>query len=221
MRRVAWVAAAVVGSAALMGCDDSPPPAAPPGTEAALGTGDAAIEEGVATTEVAATTEAGGMEAGATEAAAATQAPETATTAAATGDLAMATEEADDIPLPVNEPPEMPDVAVQQTEAGAAAFAEHYLDAVGWAFQTRYVPYAASLRTDDCWTCAGLEDAARAMGRPEGFVRALDVSATVDGATAQVDASVERLADDGAPAEMSLALRWEGVWLVQEVGFVE
>lgn len=209
VRNVAWVTAALLGSAALVGCEDSPRPAAPPGSQSALGTGAATAEAGARTAEAGAVT---------------TQAPapsEEATTRHTSADTAAATEAATEVPLPVDEPPEMPDVAMEQTGAGAQAFAEHYLDALNWAFQTRYVPYVASLRTGDCWTCKGLEDAARAMGRQEGFVRTLDVLASTEGEVAQVDASVERPADRAAPAQLSLTLVWDGVWLVQAVEFVE
>lgn len=191
---------------ALAGCSEDPQAGAPPAPEAALGTGTAKPTEDAAVTS----------EAVASDAVAPSE------PAADAGSSVTVDATVPEPTLRIGEPPTMPTEALDQTQEGAEAFAEHYLESLSWAYQTQLVGYVASLGAASCASCDGLVDGARAMGRPEGLVRVLGVEGSVTGDQAVVEASVERLdREESEPREMVLRLGWIGVWLVEDVSYAD
>ncbi|MGB3827777.1 MAG: DUF6318 family protein, partial [Ornithinimicrobium sp.] len=53
----------------------------------------------------------------------------------------------------VDGPPELPDAATEQTEAGAEAFVQHYIDVLNYASQNPDSIDLATLNTADCSSC--------------------------------------------------------------------
>lgn len=115
----------VAAGALLAGCSGEAEPAAPPPSEEALTTSDTAP-----TTDAAPTTE---------------EPPDDVVETTAPPDVVETTE--------AGGPPELPEVATEDSEAGAAAFAEHYLDTLNYSTTTSTSGLIDDLGDPECQTC--------------------------------------------------------------------
>lgn len=115
--------AAATGLVLLAACDNQTDPAAPPTTQDALTT--STTTPAPTPDDVALTTEA---------------APTTA-------------EPTIEAPVAEDGPPEMPAEAEEQTEAGAEAFALHYIDLLNYTAENPEPDLLDKLASDDCGTC--------------------------------------------------------------------
>lgn len=206
MRRTVIFAVAL-GLGLLAGCDNGAEPAPPPTSQDALTT---ATVEPAPQDEVEATTDA---------------APATSEAAPTT---AEPTEEAGGAP-------EMPDEAKEQTEAGAEAFALHYLDLINYTGMHPETGLLEPLGAEGCKSCDNHEDAV-AYGVEHGDYLeqdtfTLDTPMTIfteDSARVAIPAvqQAQTFYRDGQEIdreieqeEASLIVRvvWDGGWKVSEI----
>lgn len=115
----------VAAGALLAGCSGEAEPAAPPPSEEALTTSDTAP-----TTDAAPTTE---------------EPPDDVVETTAPPDVVETTE--------AGGPPEMPEVATEDSEAGAKAFASYYLDTFNYSTSTPASGLLEELSDNSCETC--------------------------------------------------------------------
>ena len=199
---------AVAGLLVLAGCTGTTEPAQPPTQEDALTT--ATVAPVATSDEVEVTTDA-----------------------PVTGDETEETAEPE-----AAIPPEMPDEAKEQTQEGAMAFAEHFVDVVNYTGVEPTGGLIADLSTNECETCSNLEETvvyseenrevlpedAWTVGKPPE-VLVFDgsqavVRLTVDEAELPVldtsGAEVDRTV--GGTFQMALDLRWnDDGWVVNGV----
>lgn len=193
------LAAAATGLVLLAACDNQTEPAAPPTTQDALTT--ATATPNPTPDEVDVTTEA---------------APTTAEAAPTTTEPTTAEPAADD------GPPEMPEEAKEQTDAGAEAFVSHYLDRVSWAHRIGDASGLERLAQPDCQSCTGLAESADSWAYGEDYLDYELGDSLLTDATARVEASVQQLVGDGAGhSEVVIRLDWmDNQWRVQEITLV-
>lgn len=118
-------------------------------------------------------------------------------------------------------PPEMPEEATEQTEAGAEAFVQYYVDAFNYAYVTNSTETVMSLAAETCKSCSGIlgliPDAA-----PKDF-RYLTITDSVSSVTADsavVQADMEQADPAGGDSSTGTAvyeLAWSDGWQVSEI----
>jgi hypothetical protein len=196
-------AAACAAALIVAGCQGDTEPAAPPTSQDALTTTDAAPTT-APPDDVEATTE-----------------PQ--------GDAEATTEAAG--------PPELPEEATEDSEAGAEAFALHYLDVLNYSAMHRKAGLLKPLGGNECATCAGFEsminkyvenderaagpivtvDSTRAQRTGETTVVFAEAVQTVP-ATLDGDGNVATAAAPPTPFTMVLTLTYSGpTWVVAEI----
>ncbi|WP_162801948.1 DUF6318 family protein [Ornithinimicrobium murale] len=134
-------------------------------------------------------------------------------------------------------PPELPDEATEDSEAGAEAFAVHYVELMNYAAMAPDDELIGPLATDGCDTCAGFEGMMasyvnakeRAAGPlvDVGESRAREVgeetivfleSVEKKPATLSADGATATESGDSTPFTMVLTVTFdEGQWLVSEI----
>ena len=124
----------------------------------------------------------------------------------------------------VDGPPEMPDEAREDSEAGAEAFALHYIDLINYTGMYPEVGLLEPLATDDCATCDNFEatvvysaEAEETLAEPMFEVRNVVVlHAPSDGtAQARVEAvQVEQAIRGADGSEVDRLPGDEGVWIL-------
>ncbi|USQ82153.1 DUF6318 family protein [Ornithinimicrobium faecis] len=119
----------IAAGALLAGCSGEAEPADPPTGE------DALTSETAPTTDAAPTTEAP---------------PDDVVETSSPPDVVETTE--------VAGPPELPDEATEDSEAGAAAFAEHYLNSLNYSTSTSTPGLLDNLADPDCQTCQNFQE---------------------------------------------------------------
>lgn len=122
-------------------------------------------------------------------------------------------------------PPEMPAEAKEQTEAGAEAFALHYIDYLDWAYRYGDPAELSSLSLRDCKSCANLEDGVSVDGPIDGdylHVDRIDPPLVGDG-EARIPMTVTQLRGPGSgTSDIVMRLRHtEDRWQVLEITIVE
>lgn len=158
----------VAAGALLAGCSGEAEPAAPPPSEEALTTSDTAP-----TTDAAPTTE---------------EPPDDVVETTAPPDVVETTE--------AGGPPELPEVATEDSEAGAAAFAEHYIKVINYTSKKPEVGLLEKLRQASCGTCQNFE-ATVAESVASGEVSRKDIFEITD------TVSLYRVADSEANVRVS------------------
>ena len=140
------------------------------------------------------------------------------TTTSAAPDVSEETTEA----APTSEAPEETETsdapAMEQTEEGAEAFVEEYIDTLA-SVHARDADISAlrALSTETCKTCNAFADAAEQERFGHEYMRFIDAAAVVSGTTARVETTVEQVSD-GATLDTVFRLAWEGdQWLVSEI----
>ena len=134
-------------------------------------------------------------------------------------------------------PPEMPELAREDSEAGAVAFAEHYLDTFNYSTMSPASGLLEPLAMDACETCNTFTDivdeyvsnAERTAGpiltyeEPTGSFsgdHAVIFVTAVQAIPARLDASGRVVKDEGSPQAFSMAIRLnfdEAGWQVHEI----
>ncbi|WP_281964604.1 DUF6318 family protein [Serinicoccus marinus] len=140
----------------------------------------------------------------------------------ATSEPAETSEEATTEEPDAGGPPEMPDEATEQTEAGAEAFVSHYLDTYNRSFSSGDATLLEPFGTAECASCEGLiatiptqgasSDEALSYQTPNGLL-------TPEGARVQVDVT-QRATDeqDAADGTIVVTLVWsDSTWLINEI----
>lgn len=107
-------------------------------------------------------------------------------------------------------PPDMPDAALEDTEAGAIAFVEHYIDVFNYTANTGDAEPLRALSHPDCEGCetyaASFEEKYEAGGYNEGFEWRLSEPMSSNRLVeAYVVVSQYQVADDGQSAERTAA----------------
>lgn len=125
-------------------------------------------------------------------------------------------------------PPEMPAEAQEQTEAGAEAFALHYIDLVNYTGRNPTLGLLDPLATDECQSCANRVDAV-AYGvehgdhlRQDTFIPGTPTTLLTSN-TARVALPVEQIAQDYFRGDQSIdrQLTAEQATLVVRLGWAE
>lgn len=135
-----------------------------------------------------------------------------------TSDAAAETEAAPTTEAPETEepeaqgPPEMPEEATEQTEAGAEAFVEHYFDTLNEARASGKTQVLSELASDDCRSCDNFEGTAA-----QGDLEPLEYSikdATLTGSLATIPVDVT---EQGRSGTAYVKLDWDESWIVASV----
>lgn len=203
--------AAAVSLALLAACDNQTEPSDPPTTQDALTT--ATATPAPTPDDVDVTTEA---------------APTTAE---------PTTEE----PVADDGPPEMPEEAEEQTEAGAEAFALHYVNLLNYTAENPEPSLLAELATSECGSCGQFADTVDRLAADDekytsGLAEYLDSTAIYSGDTAIVLVDVNQpelsvIDSTGEivrsfPAESDVTMEFEliwanGGWLIDKIFLLE
>lgn len=169
------LAAAATGLVLLAACDNQTEPAAPPTTQDALTT--ATATPNPTPDEVDVTTEA---------------APTTAEAAPTTTEPTTAEPAADD------GPPEMPEEAKEQTDAGAEAFVRHWVASLDHVYAGGSADTVLALSGPDCQSCSALVDGVPDNAEEETTFRVREARSELIGAElARVETDLEVLRGSG------------------------
>ncbi|WP_066636995.1 DUF6318 family protein [Serinicoccus hydrothermalis] len=142
---------------------------------------------------------------------------------AATSEPAETSEEATTEEPDADGAPEMPDEATEQTEAGAEAFAEHYISTLNWAYMTGETEAAQELSDPECQSCAGLIAEAEEYQTEGDYVETEQTAATLSSDGARVEVTINQLTGPGA-GEADIVVRLtpsQDAWIVDEITIVE
>ncbi|WP_130012190.1 DUF6318 family protein [Serinicoccus sediminis] len=120
-------------------------------------------------------------------------------------------------------PPEMPAEAREQTEEGAEAFAQHYIDVLNWAYRTGETGPAEELSGSECDSCSGLIEEASQYQTTGDYVIAKDARGLLSSDGARVELEIEQLSGPGA-GNADIVVRLtprQSNWIVDEITLVE
>lgn len=118
-------------------------------------------------------------------------------------------------------PPEMPEEAMEQTEAGAEAFVEYYVDAFNYAYWTGDPTIVAPLNGEDCKSCAALEGLLTGPSDVTEYLTLKSPRVVLLGDSARVEAPLTQASTGTADAQQGTAvfdLAWlSGAWRIAEI----
>lgn len=117
-------------------------------------------------------------------------------------------------PEPTSEEPTEEAAPMDQTEEGAQAFVEHYMDELNEAFVTGDGSAVRQLGTAECQSCSELVADAEANPAGEELFRTTVQGATLIDDKARAEALVEE-AGESTPAVFELA--WDAEWKVEAI----
>ncbi|AXH95766.1 DUF6318 family protein [Ornithinimicrobium avium] len=109
-------------------------------------------------------------------------------------------------------PPQMPEEATEQTEAGAEAFVEYYLNTLNAARASRDASELQRLATEECESCRNFEESATS-GSSDPLEYDVE-SATMSSLLATVQVAV---VDGSTSGTAYFTLEWDSAWRVSAV----
>ncbi|OLT22140.1 hypothetical protein BJF81_13505 [Ornithinimicrobium sp. CNJ-824] len=121
-------------------------------------------------------------------------------------------------PEPTSEEPTEEAAAMDQTEEGAQAFVEHYVEVLGRVHaEDGDIEELRSLGSSTCETCAAFVGAAEQRRFGHEYVRLRRAEPVLTGEQARVETTLEQVTD-GAEVPAVFELIWEGGrWQVAEI----
>lgn len=142
----------------------------------------------------------------------------------ATTDVTQETETAPTTEAPETEeaeaegPPQMPDAAKEQTEEGAEAFVEYYIQTVNAGhLGNATADDVRALAADSCETCSAFAEVIETQPFGSRYMDFLDATPVLLSEEARVETEVEQVSD-GSKIQILFTLGWgDGAWHVSKI----